>query len=208
MSTRKRAETEVEKSNKMRNPEEEAFIQRDDVVGTKRCQWAIKMYERRKWRYMMYILGLTFIFGVVYLGYFCEEKVCALSPGAPTPHYKSQLEAYLDGRVLHEDFDTGDLSRKYEFDANGQEVIVFLHIQKTGGTTFGRHLVRDLNIPCECFSGRKKCDCENSKSQTWLFSRYSVGWPCGLHADWTELQNCADKVLEDIETVPRQRRYR
>ena len=192
----------------MGNTEQENLIVSEDVVVSKRCQWAVKMYERRKWRYMMYFLGLTFIFGVIYLGYFCEERVCALSPGPPTPQFRTQLDAYLQGSVLHEDFDTGDLLRKYDFDAEGHEIIVFLHIQKTGGTTFGRHLVRDLNIPCECFAGRKRCDCENGKRQTWLFSRYSVGWPCGLHADWTELQNCADSVLEDREAVTRQRRYR
>ena len=32
---------------------------------------------------------------------------------------------------------------------------------------------------------------------TWIFSRYSTGWLCGLHADWTELKDCvADKMNE------------
>lgn len=192
----------------MGRTEELDVSSREDGVVSKRCQWVVKMYERRKWRYMMYILGFTFLFGVIYLGYFCEDRVCALSPGSPTRQYKSQLDAYLVGKYLHEEFNKNDLDRNYAFDANGREVIVFLHIQKTGGTTFGKHLVKDLNIPCECFSGRKRCDCENNSRQTWLFSRYSVGWPCGLHADWTELQNCADSVLQEREAVQRHRRYR
>jgi len=41
-----------------------------------------------------------------------------------------------------------------------------------------------------------------------LFSRYSTGWRCGLHADWTELTGCVDKYLVGIEPgVPGDRRY-
>ena len=38
------------------------------------------------------------------------------------------------------------------FDMNSRDVMVFLHIQKTGGTSFGRHLVRDLDLQrgCQC----------------------------------------------------------
>ena len=33
-----------------------------------------------------------------------------------------------------------------------KDVMVFLHIQKTGGSTFGRHLVEDIDLdrPCYC----------------------------------------------------------
>ena len=75
--------------------------------------------------------------------------------------------------------------------------MVFLHIQKTGGTTFGKHLVQDINLesPCLCkrrrkskkrkfhtsheeFDGKREkrklnCDCFRPTSKTnWLFSRY------------------------------------
>ena len=68
------------------------------------------------------------------------------------------------------------------------DVMVFLHIQKTGGTTFGKHLVEDIDLarPCECQrrtknrKSRRKfhCDCfrPGSKESNWLFSRYSTGW--------------------------------
>jgi len=92
----------------------------------------------------------------------------------------------------------GDLERHVEFNIRGEDVIVFLHIQKTGGTTFGRHLVQNvrLEVPCDCRPGQKKCTCYRpNRQETWLFSRFSTGWSCGLHADWTELTNCVPRVL-------------
>uniref|UniRef100_A0A803W2I2 Heparan-sulfate 6-O-sulfotransferase n=1 Tax=Ficedula albicollis TaxID=59894 RepID=A0A803W2I2_FICAL len=82
----------------------------------------------------------------------------------------------------------------------GRDVIVFLHIQKTGGTTFGRHLVRNIHLeqPCYCRAGQKKCACHRpgGDKDTWLFSRFSTGWSCGLHADWTELTSCVPAAME------------
>lgn len=91
--------------------------------------------------------------------------------------------------------------RRFSFDIDSNEVIVFLHIQKTGGTTFGRHLVNDLKVdpPCKCQTGRKRCKCLNTKNQAWLVSRYSTGWVCGLHADWTELHECVNDALNKRE---------
>ncbi len=96
------------------------------------------------------------------------------------------------------------------FDITDRDVIVFLHIQKTGGTTFGRHLVRDLNLenPCNCPRKRKRCDCfrPNTINEQWLFSRYSTGWKCGLHADWTELTDCVEGALDEYEGLVKKRR--
>ncbi|RWS21480.1 heparan-sulfate 6-O-sulfotransferase 2-like protein [Leptotrombidium deliense] len=93
----------------------------------------------------------------------------------------------------------------------GNDVIVFLHIQKTGGTSFGRHLVKDLDLinPCECKKGHKRCKClrPDSEEKFWLFSRYTTGWKCGLHADWTELTNCVDSVMDESEKSVTKRRY-
>ena len=37
----------------------------------------------------------------------------------------------------------------------------------------------------------------------WLFSRYSTGWKCGLHADYTELTEClAAGKLDELEDSP------
>ena len=46
-----------------------------------------------------------------------------------------------------------------------------------------------------------------ARSKYWLFSRYSTGWICGLHADWTQLNFCADDALNRIEKVKLKRRY-
>ncbi|XP_069069833.1 heparan-sulfate 6-O-sulfotransferase 1 isoform X2 [Pleurodeles waltl] len=116
----------------------------------------------------------------------------------PDPHY---VKKYY--------FPVRDLERSLSFDMKGDDVIVFLHIQKTGGTTFGRHLVQNvrLEVPCDCRPGQKKCTCYRpNRKETWLFSRFSTGWSCGLHADWTELTSCVPGVLDKRDTVQRNRR--
>ncbi|KAF7490130.1 Heparan-sulfate 6-O-sulfotransferase 2 [Sarcoptes scabiei] len=90
------------------------------------------------------------------------------------------------------------------FNLHKTDVLVFLHMQKTGGSAFDRHLVRDLILPqpCKCDSKRKKkCRCfrPGTMDKYWLFSRYSIGWKCGLHADYTELTNCVDRILNQFE---------
>ncbi|XP_061571470.1 heparan-sulfate 6-O-sulfotransferase 3-B-like [Cololabis saira] len=95
-------------------------------------------------------------------------------------------------------FSQRDLERQLRFDIRGEDVMVFLHIQKTGGTTFGRHLVRNIQLerPCECAAGQRKCSCHRPGSaESWLFSRFSTGWSCGLHADWTELSRCVPALM-------------
>lgn len=137
------------------------------------------------------------------------------------------------------------------FNIYSRDVIVFLHIQKTGGSTFERHLVSDIDLeePCICDAagklrkGRNKkkrvrirppkrlsCTCprpssptvsmaltgraENnelannpSSSSTWLFSRFNIGWKCGVHADWTELTECVDPYLDSKEGVENRRYF-
>ncbi|KAK2703971.1 heparan-sulfate 6-O-sulfotransferase 2-like [Artemia franciscana] len=97
------------------------------------------------------------------------------------------------------------------FEIRGNDVMVFLHIQKTGGTQFGRHLVKDLDLerPCACEHERKRCDClrPGKNREIWLFSRFSVGWKCGLHADWTELTECVDRKLNQVVGKRSKRRY-
>ncbi|CAC5398241.1 Heparan-sulfate 6-O-sulfotransferase 2,Heparan-sulfate 6-O-sulfotransferase 3-B,Heparan-sulfate 6-O-sulfotransferase 1-A,Heparan-sulfate 6-O-sulfotransferase 1,Heparan-sulfate 6-O-sulfotransferase 1-B,Heparan-sulfate 6-O-sulfotransferase 3 [Mytilus coruscus] len=106
-------------------------------------------------------------------------------------------------------FDRKLLDKDYELDLEDEDVLVFLHMQKTGGTTFGKHLVKNLDIdqPCECIKGKKKCNCLTRKQTVWLFSRYSTGWACGLHADWTELKGCVDKEMDKQEGLHRKRRF-
>lgn len=55
----------------------------------------------------------------------------------------------------------GYMPRQQAFDLDGRDVLVFLHMQKTGGTTLGRNLVKNLVSPglrrlCKCQMGRKR----------------------------------------------------
>lgn len=62
--------------------------------------------------------------------------------------------------------------------------------------------------PCECQRKRKRCYCfRPNRNENWLFSRYSTGWKCGLHADWTELISCVDLELDKNEGEIAKRRY-
>jgi len=100
--------------------------------------------------------------------------VSACSSCYHTKANDNQIEANASGRKF-------DILDK-------RDVMVFLHIQKTGGTTFNRNLIRNIEgHKCEEGKVSKKyfqsrCYRPNSTS-TWLFSRYSTGWPCGVHAD-------------------------
>ena len=76
----------------------------------------------------------------------------------------------------------------FEFDINRQDVMVFLHIQKTGGTTFGKHLVEDLDLErdCECHKGRLpdgrkkklRCNCFRPGKGTFFKLQCLVAMPC------------------------------
>uniref|UniRef100_A0A8C5AH43 Heparan-sulfate 6-O-sulfotransferase n=1 Tax=Gadus morhua TaxID=8049 RepID=A0A8C5AH43_GADMO len=62
-----------------------------------------------------------------------------------------------------------------------------------------------VHVMCAC----KKCTCNRpNRKETWLFSRFSTGWSCGLHADWTELTNCVPGVLNKKENkLKNQRKF-
>ncbi|NWS41693.1 H6ST2 sulfotransferase, partial [Probosciger aterrimus] len=154
-------------------------------------------------------LVMLFLFAVIVLQYVCPGTECqllrlrALSPAAAADPYRAEDETPARF-VPRFNFSAGDLLRRVDFNIKGDDLIVFLHIQKTGGTTFGRHLVRNIQLeqPCECRAGQKKCTCHRpGKQETWLFSRFSTGWSCGLHADWTELTNCVPSVVDNKKEV-------
>jgi len=125
------------------------------------------------------------------------------------------------------DYETIKNGVSSHFDFGGNDVMVYLHIQKTGGTTFERHLVEDISLkePCQSVGAfgnprksrkrkRKKkknqlysCLRPGSDTSSWLFSRYSTGWKCGLHADWTELTECVDSYLDASEGVANRRYF-
>ncbi|XP_078544684.1 heparan-sulfate 6-O-sulfotransferase 2 [Lissotriton helveticus] len=154
---------------------------------------------------LLLALGMVCLFAVLVLQYVCPGTECQLlrlhafsSPSMADP-YRTEDDTPVRF-VPKLNFSDDDLLRKVDFNIKGDDLIVFLHIQKTGGTTFGRHLVRNIQLeqPCECKAGHKKCTCHRpGKKETWLFSRFSTGWSCGLHADWTELTNCVPAVVDN-----------
>ncbi|NXS27908.1 H6ST2 sulfotransferase, partial [Pomatostomus ruficeps] len=136
-------------------------------------------------------LVMLFLFAVIVLQYVCPGTECqllrlrALSPAAAADPYRAEDETPARF-VPRFNFSADDLLRR------------------GGGTAFGRHLVRNIQLeqPCECRAGQKKCTCHRpGKRETWLFSRFSTGWSCGLHADWTELTNCVPSVVDSKKEV-------
>lgn len=188
--------------------------------------YEIKMEPNSKGRIRTIVfacIALT-LFGIVYLGYFCPERVCALSSHSLNTEAQSLVGrtamfpiqdnlgrplSFLSNPSRSANTNPGAglsyddvFNENFAFDMNGHDVMVFLHIQKTGGTSFGKHLVKDLDLqrPCTCQRKRKRCYCfRPNRNENWLFSRYSTGWKCGLHADWTELTSCVDSELDKNE---------
>ncbi|XP_026187079.1 heparan-sulfate 6-O-sulfotransferase 2 isoform X2 [Mastacembelus armatus] len=174
---------------------------------------------------LLVVLLMVLLFGVIMFQYVCPSRSeCQMlhhlgswfKVGSTTGFRENgneiqdgfQKDPYIaeDGALVRFvprfNFTKADLNHVVDFNIKGDDVIVFLHIQKTGGTTFGRHLVRNIQLerPCECHAGQKKCTCfRPGKKETWLFSRFSTGWSCGLHADWTELTSCVPSRMDSIE---------
>nr|CAG4645833.1 EOG090X0E58 [Lynceus sp. MCZ IZ 141354] len=176
----------------------------------------MKFWTKRLHRLITLLCIITTLLGVLYLKHGCFHNSCEMFPKFNTYHRLMLKLPDMDNlaRPLSKDVvvayeDLGDDA--FSFEMSGNDVIVFLHIQKTGGTIFGRHLVQNLDLdrPCLCHRKKKRCDCfrPNTKNEQWLFSRYSTGWKCGLHADWTELTSCVDSALDAYERQTLKRRY-
>ncbi|CAG0887338.1 unnamed protein product [Cyprideis torosa] len=188
--------------------------------GSKQRSWKETTWKLAKLFFMLDVTAAVCF--LIFYWYYCSNGAAlCMAPIAP-----AIIEApgpYLLGSLVT--FNSMFLEN-FQFNMTGNDVIVFLHIQKTGGTVFGKHLVEDLDLqqPCLCHrerghrnplksrkkKGKKRCDCfrpNRSHNSTWLFSRYSTGWKCGLHADWTELTRCVDAALDEIDDRQEKRRY-
>lgn len=90
-------------------------------------------------------------------------------------------------------------------------VLVHLHIPKSGGSSFGESLLRlDYDRPCVARENRsiavehyvktfgrlepKSFLCLRQDDSEWMFSRYSTGWPCGVHP-MDRLRVCVPQYL-------------
>uniref|UniRef100_A0A182P2C2 Heparan-sulfate 6-O-sulfotransferase n=1 Tax=Anopheles epiroticus TaxID=199890 RepID=A0A182P2C2_9DIPT len=130
--------------------------------------YEIKKMEPR-WRLrrpiIIVCLFLT-IAGIIGFGYYCPDQVCALSRrdvtssaglgmsgGGSGPELTAGYEHDNLGKPVQQNLLANPglsyeevLNDDFQFDMNAHDVMVFLHIQKTGGTSFGKHLVRDLDL--------------------------------------------------------------
>lgn len=175
----------------------------------------IRHLGKMGWKKQVSFLLVVVVVGLVLVSYFCGDNFCSFDSSVikiEENHelgLKSQYNAYKQGMLPANDFPDTDLDRFQQVQFEKEDVIVFLHMQKTGGTTFGRHLVKNLDLesPCKCYKKKKRCDCLTSKKTIWLFSRYSTGWICGLHADWTELNTCVEDAMNKKEKIRRTRKY-
>ncbi|XP_043205625.1 heparan-sulfate 6-O-sulfotransferase 3-B-like [Amphibalanus amphitrite] len=175
------------------------------------------MSRTRCLRLLLLLTAAASTLAIVYFAYLCPAGACGggtglgLGAGGPpgAPLADRQGRPRLPSAADSLSFDQL-LSEGVRFDVSGDDVMVFLHIQKTGGTEFGRHLVHDLDLerPCVCYRRKKRCQClRPGRDSRWLFSRYSTGWRCGLHADWTELTACVDEAMDQLERDRHKRRY-
>jgi hypothetical protein len=105
-----------------------------------------------------------------------------------------------------------NVSKAYEFDINN-DLMIFLHIQKSGGSMFESNIVNYLQIyeptlnewknMCgkDVRGGRKDYTCpvrlkSENGFQHWFLDRKTAGWICGVHPDYTRLRNCARRLCK------------
>ena len=131
------------------------------------------------WKSILCFLLILIVLGI--LAFFVTQNEALLEEDEVhlTPNMDYMDFKQPDNMVTYHDI----LEDNFTFNVSSKtDVMVFLHIQKTGGTTFGRHLVEDIDLarPCECHRKNKKrrrkfhCDCfrPGTEDSNWLFSRY------------------------------------
>jgi len=76
----------------------------------------------------------------------------------------AEIKVAVPGLVTYRAIIDNDIS----FNESGSDVMVILHIQKTGGTTFEKHIVQDLTLqqPCVCWKRKKRCSCARPSVET------------------------------------------
>ena len=152
------------------------------------------------------VLFVLFAFGPFSNSHYDNKKVgkaLAQGPGQQFPVVDSG-EVELGDGITPENF---------SFDPDGRDSLVFIHIPKTGGSNFLRHLVtleretaEPLCIESIATQSRKKervsqrafCpkqrgfgyDTSMKTGNPWLISEKTLGWYCGLHPFYSEYKSC------------------
>ena len=162
-----------------------------------------------KWKSFACLIIAAVISSLIMILYMCPQQSCNMLPSPRRRIYMRQGSNNTQKYGWIADRLSTPQVQAFPFDMNGEDVFVFLHMQKTGGTVFGKRLMKHIEgYPCDCPRRQKRCACSRPKSnKQWIFSRYSLGWPCGLHADWTELQNCVPEYMNKREGQNPQRRF-
>ena len=142
----------------------------------------------------MSLLGIvtsSVVIFIVLAGEKEEPSKKTLAPGLDYMDFKQPKNMISFQEIMEDNF-SFNLSS-----ASSGDVMVFLHMQKTGGTTFGKHLVQDIDLerPCDCHRRRNrlmrrklKCECftpngrykdkngdedvADGEGRNWLFSRW------------------------------------
>ena len=163
-----------------------------------------------RFRCFCVLVAAAIFFALLVVNSFSPISSLSVEPDSSAVRRKLLLDGSIQSRTL-ENLDPEEGSSQesdFVYDPSN-DVLVFLHMQKTSGSVFGRHLVRNaVGFPATCsrVRGRKRRNCTDSNGRQWLFSRFSTGWACGLHADWTELRACVPRVLNRLEGGRRRRR--
>ncbi|XP_055866905.1 heparan-sulfate 6-O-sulfotransferase 2-like [Biomphalaria glabrata] len=82
---------------------------------------------------------------------------------------------------------------KISLNVEQQDVLVLLHIPRTGMTSLINLMMKDSvgTMPCRCPEKMTKCKCLTTHNQPWLFHSYNTtGFTCGQFADFTTLTTC------------------
>ena len=91
------------------------------------------------------------------------------------------------------------------FNPSGLTTLVFLHIQKSGGSYFIQKLYSlDVGEPCQARHKRRLLKeaswcprpSDSPFNDTWIFSARTFGWVCGVHPTWTELRSCVPLFMD------------
>ena len=159
--------------------------------------------------FVLLLMGVALVLMIIY-GYTVRNSLLITGPKYldwPTdqaPHHQRGIS--INEKNLR-NFAKQDKFKLLKFDVSKNHIFVYLHMQKTGGTTIEKKLSTNLFEPhCDCKKVSKNarliCDCLRDNKEVWLVSRYTRlpnrGWPCGVHADWTELHACVPKLITKL----------